>query len=278
MQSSAPAFVRYTVFALAAVLVVTLAWRVIRWTMRTGDSVASGYSAPLPSSAPRPPAWQSDFAIALDGAQRDAAAGNFGSAEMDVDRAESIVTTERLRSDPAQMDFFAPALASLDRIMTQRPDDQRLLEHVTLARISVAEMRSSLAADPPGASSAQRVSIGAPREIAPNQTLDPPTLGAQILDATLMPDTSEILLPPYSRTFADNVRVENLIVAGAAQTIDGIRWRNVTFIGTRLRYEGGELDLQNVRFVRCRFGFPTDERGTRLADAIAMGQSNFALP
>jgi hypothetical protein len=276
IKSSAPAFVRYTVFAITVVLVLSLAWRGIRWTTRPG-SAASIYSPPAVASAPRTPVWQSDFATALDIAQREATGGNFGSAEMAVDHAESIVTTERLQSATAPTDFFAPSLAALDRIAAQRPDDQRLIEHVTLARISIAEMRSSLAADPGGAPSAERVSIGAPREIGANQTLDPASLGAPILDATVMPDTAEILLPPYSRTFADNVRVENLIVAGAAQTIDGIHWRNVTFVGTRLRYEGGGVDLQNVRFVHCRFGFATDDRGARLANAIALGQTSFSL-
>ena len=75
-----------------------------------------------------------------------------------------------------------------------------------------------------------------------------------------MPDTSEVLLPPSSRAFADNIRIENLTIEGAAQTLDGIHWRNVTFIGTRLRYEGGPIDLQNVQFVRCSFGLTTDDR------------------
>ncbi len=92
-----------------------------------------------------------------------------------------------------------------------------------------------------------------------------------------MPDTSEILLPPVSRSFADHIRVEDVTIVGAAQTLDGIRWRNVTFIGTRLRYEGGQLDLQNIQFVRCRFGFTADDRGARLANAIALGQTSVII-
>jgi hypothetical protein len=48
-------------------------------------------------------------------------------------------------------------------------------------------------------------------------------------------------------------------------------------VGTRLRYESGELDLQNVHFVRCRFGFSSDERGARLANAIALGQTSISI-
>jgi len=73
------------------------------------------------------------------------------------------------------------------------------------------------------------------------------------------------------------VRVEGLTIAGAAQTVDAIRWKDVTFVGTRLRYEGGEVSVQNVRFTNCTFGFSTDERGARLADAIALGQTSFVM-
>jgi hypothetical protein len=107
--------------------------------------------------------------------------------------------------------------------------------------------------------------------------LDPSSLGGDTIDATLMPETLEILLPPSTRLFVDNVRVQNLTIEGASQTLDGIHWKNVTFVGTRLRYESGELDLQNVHFVRCTFGLPTDQRGARLANAIALGRSSITI-
>jgi acyl dehydratase len=113
--------------------------------------------------------------------------------------------------------------------------------------------------------------------LAANELLDSGALHGNYIDATLMPDTSEILLPPSTRVMADGVSVDGLTIAGAAQTLDGIRWKNVTFVGTRLRYEGGEVSLQNVRFKNCTFGFSTDERGARLADAIALGQQTFVM-
>ncbi len=275
-MSSAPAHVRYTVLALAAVLVITLAWRGVRWTMHPGGLPSEGTPATY-STTPAAPAdlWQRDFADALDSAARDAGAGNISSAEMSVDRAESMLTIARLQSRAADPDFFASSLVNLDRVLQKSPDDQRLLEHVTLARIEVAAFRSSLV--PPVARTVSFVSVGAPRELGANTLLDPAALGGKYLDATIMPDTSEILLPPATRSFADNIRVENLTIEGAAQTLDGIRWRNVTFIGTRLRYEGGPLDLQGVHYVRCRFGFTADDRGARLANAIALGQTSVII-
>jgi hypothetical protein len=121
------------------------------------------------------------------------------------------------------------------------------------------------------------ISIGAPRALAGNQTLDPKMLGGNYLDATGMPESAEILLPPASRLMTDNIGVADLTISGAAQTLDNIRWKNVTFIGTRLRFDGGSIDLQNVHFVRCTFGFPSDARGAKLANAIALGQSSIAF-
>jgi len=122
-----------------------------------------------------------------------------------------------------------------------------------------------------------QVFVGAPRILAIGALLNPASLGGNLLDATSMPSGAEILEPPMSRIFADNVRVENLTIAGAAQTLDGIHWKNVTFIGTHLRYEGGELDLHDVRFIHCMFGFPSDDRGGRLATAIARGQTTVVI-
>jgi hypothetical protein len=296
--------VRYTVLALAAVLVVTLGWRGVRWTMHPPRRQAINAPAPDASAvgvaqSSDGSSWERDFRYALASAETDSEAGNISAAEISVDRAESLVTVARLQSQPASPEIIVSALAKLDQILTQHPDDARLLEHVTLARISLAELRSSmspaLGVPPDGTPSvttstvkggdvmhfvttySKSVRITSPREIAANQLVDRALLGGNYLDATFMPETAEILLPPSTRSFADHIRVEDLTILGAAQTLDGIRWRNVTFVGTRLRYEGGGLDLQNVRFVRCRFGFPADDRGARLANAIALGHTSFNL-
>ncbi|MGA9730346.1 MAG: hypothetical protein WBQ83_06655, partial [Candidatus Acidiferrales bacterium] len=121
------------------------------------------------------------------------------------------------------------------------------------------------------------VVVAAPRAVAAQSVLDATTAKGNCIDATLMPETLEIILPPATRLFVDDVRVEGLTFEGASQTLDGIHWKNVTFIGTRLRYEGGQVSLSNVRFVRCTFGFSTDERGARLASAIALGQTSFVI-
>ena len=99
---------------------------------------------------------------------RDVAEGNISSAEMAVDRAETMVMLARLQSRVSKPGFFEASIAELDRVLEKHPADQRLLEHVTLARTSLAELRSSQsggpAPTPPGEKNAERVSIGGPRD------------------------------------------------------------------------------------------------------------------
>jgi hypothetical protein len=385
-RPTAPWFIRPLVILLAFALIVVLTFRGIQYALRSRhggaranvavyeDFTSASRSATNPATGIIP-GWQRDVIVALDEAQRHASEGDATETNVAVDRAASLVIVARLRSQPTPPDFFDDALAKLDQILAAYHTNSRLTEHVTDARIELAELRSSIEPVPPGtpqslnidellvatatgatappsnaaarssasssapsganqppaalpnsvpasnsesannsssatnsgsASSpssagnskaaansssasatsnsksapnvaASQVFVGAPRILAIGAVLNPASLGGNLLDATSMPSSAEILEPPPSRIFADNVHVENLTIVGAAQTLDGIHWKNVTFIGTHLRYEGGEVDLHDVRFIHCMFGFPSDDRGGRLATAIARGQTTVVI-
>lgn len=308
-----PVGFRVFITLLLILLVGTFVWQGIQSLRRHSSSQAAARvdeksvraNASQPAAAkPESIPWQRDAMASLESAIRDAQAGNLTASEMDVDRASSIIEAARLQLSGAAPDFFTGAVAQLDRVAAIRPDNLRLVEHTRLVRIDLAELRSALAGPAPAAPAAgspaalataldsshpnsesapaaatsdHHVMLGAPRSIAAGQVFSPATFGGDYIDASGMPSSSEMLEPPSSRLFVDNIRVENLTFQGAAQTLDGIHWHNVIFIGTRLRYEGGEVDLQNVHFVRCTFGFTTDERGARLANSIALGQSSFII-
>jgi len=272
---------------------------------------ASQLSSNVASSATDP--WQRDALESIDHGSTEAQGGNITAAEMAVDRAASMVEAARIEARKPAADFFDMAAAGLDAVLRPQPENQRLAEHVALARIELAQLRSMIAgapdasvkpaesgstnaatlgangssAEPPhGAKSPalsnapaneKHVAIGTPRSIPANNVFGPSAAGGDWIDASLTAETAEILLPPGSRLLVDNVRVKDLTIEGAAQTLDGVHWKNVTFVGTRIRYEGGEVDLQNVHFLRCTFGFTTDEHGARLANAIALGQSSIVI-
>ncbi len=278
-HNSAPGWARVTVVVLTVALLGMLVWQGVQKFLHRGRKTNLPALAVAPP-APEVPPWERGITEALETAAVDAQEGNITAAEMDVDRAASLVSAARLRSEASAPDLFDTTLGQLDRIDRTHPENQRLLEHTALARIELADLLSSLGPAPPrqaGAEDPEAIMIVSPRAIKSGTTLSPAALGKTKLDATNMPDSAEILLPPHSRLFSDNVRVENLTLEGAAQTLDGIHWKNVVFIGTRLRYEGGELDLVNVRFIRCTFGFTTNLRGARLATAIASGRTSFVL-
>ena len=269
-----PTYARIAIPLLLILLIGRLAWQSVHSIRQVSRAQPAAYAdSTIVAAVPTPP-WQRDFADSLAESLQQASAGNITAAEVAVDRGESLLTAARLQEFRADPSFFSGANAALDAVLA-RSADEHLFDHVTQARVSLAELRSSL--NEPDGDVTGSVRIAGPRTIAANETFNPRALGGNYLDATLMPDTSEILLPPESRSFTDGVRVENITIAGAAQTLDGVRWRNVTFIGTRLRYESGDLDLENVRFVRCRFGIPSDDRGARLAAALALGDSSITI-
>jgi len=339
-RSGAPWFFRPILILLAFASIIVLAWQGVEYALRgrprnvvaPADATSHGTPNLPPGSASL---WQRDVFVSLDESVRHAIEGDVTETNVSVDRAASILMNARLRSQFAPPDFFDDTLAKLDEILTAYHTNSRLTEHVTLARIELAQLRSSLEPVPPDTPSSiqpedlllptfaakqamaegakqpdaaaakssdststqpattaashdaadkspdksppGQVFVGAPRTLASGDVLDPESLGGTLLDATNMPLRSEILEPPASRLFADSVRVENITIVGATQTLDGIHWKNVTFIGTRLRYEGGELDLNNVRFIHCLYGFEANERGGRIATAIARGETRLVI-
>jgi hypothetical protein len=311
----APMFARMAVVLLAAVLLTTLGWqgaqRLLHSPQTAGAVTTGAPGTPASSSsAPAMAAWQSQVIGALEAATAQGSEGNISAAEVEVDRAAAILAATRIQGQPAVSDFFDVGLRSLDRVLRTQPENQRLFEHVTLAKVELAQLRSAqppeaegsgdhgatgdqpqgnadaaIAGAPvgPGATAPHAVTIpghvvvASPRTVAAQSILNPATVKGTYVDATLMPETAEIILPPATRLFVDDVHVEGLTFEGASQTLDGIHWKNVMFINTRLRYEGGEVSLSNVRFVRCTFGISTDEPGARMASAIARGQTSLVI-
>lgn len=237
------------------------------------------FANPIVSAGANP--WQTDVTLSLDASLRDAQAGNITAAEVDADRATTLIQAARVQTISAPQTisanpaFFSTTDATLERVIQAKPDNDRLAEHARLAEIALAELFSSLQRPP--VLTTEVAFARSPRTVAAGTLLNPASLGGSYLKADSMPFSAEILEPPSTRAFADNIRVENMIFSGAAQTLDGIRWRNVMFINTRLRYEGHEVSLDNVQFFRCTFGFTTDARAARLANAIALGQSSLTI-
>ncbi|HXP68052.1 MAG TPA: hypothetical protein VOA88_02105, partial [Candidatus Dormibacteraeota bacterium] len=154
-RPTAPWFIRPLVILLAFALIVVLTFRGVQFALRTrhGNSRANVAVYEDFTSASRSaanlatgiiPGWQRDVIVALDEAQRHASEGDATETNVAVDRAASLVIVARLRSQPTPPDFFDDALAKLDQILAAYHTNSRLTEHVTDARIELAELRSSI--------------------------------------------------------------------------------------------------------------------------------------
>jgi len=294
---------------LAAAIIGFGVWEIrqnLNTSVANGNSVGEAAMSMLRGQVLAP--WQQDVLDSLDTSASQVGSGQVSEAEIAVDRAAGILTAARLKSQHSDNSFFQMAVTGLDRVWSQRPTNDRLFEHVTKARIELAMLRAAqnvapadslhaavaaasggdpdaipaVHADGGSASAAAKspaerghVSIAGPREMSANSLLNPGALGGEYLDATKLAATAEIVVPPTRRSLEDNVAVEKLTIAGASQTLDGIRWTDVTFVGTRVKYAKGQLDMENVRFVNCTFDFPADAGGSRLSNAIALGQTSF---
>jgi hypothetical protein len=265
------------VVVLACVLVATLAWQGYEKYFGAGDKAQSGDAGlagrPYGAEAPSDPAargWERDFAGALTEAAAAGKSGDVTSAEMEIDRAASIVGSAWQRGFSAEPEFFAGALAALDGVVATHPESERLADHAFQAKIALAELRWGATASSDAGASAG-LALAAPRAIAAHALVNAASIGASAVDATKMPEMAEVFLPPSTRVLEDGVRVSGLTISGASQTLDGVTWKDVTFVGTRLRYEGGAASLKNVKFVRCTFGFKDDEGGMKLIEALVRG-------
>lgn len=296
----------------AASISTATVWEVLEWvdSPKSTETMTTTALDMIRGSELAP--WQNEAMESIERAVAEVGQGNVNRAELACDKAGALLAAAREKRQRTNADFFQLAISGLDRIWNQRPDNDELFRHVTQARVELAGLRTAQnTADPeaerilrragsnerasavskreselanagranmvPASAAADDLKAPAnmPRAIAANYTLSPETLGKAYLDATHMPPMAEILLPPVTRSFADHVRVENLTIVGGSQTLDGIQWLNVTFVGTHLRYERGVVDLDTVHFVDCVFEFTTDDRGARLANAIALGQTTY---
>lgn len=285
-RGGASRILRIVVVVLACVLVGTLAWQGYEKYFRPPEKSQGGELAPIgrPYSAesasdPAARRWQQDFLSALRAATAAGKDGDVTSAEMETDRAASIVGSAWQKGFVAEPEFFFAALVALDGVASTHPESERLADHAFQAKIALAELRwgggDSIHSGDVGANNASipagRLVLSAPRAIAAHQAVNAAAIGSSYVDATKMPESAEVFLPPATRAMADGVRVTGLTIEGASQTLDGVTWKDVTFIGTRLRYEGGAASLKNVKFVRCTFGFVDDEGGRKLIAALARG-------
>lgn len=208
-----------------------------------------------------------------DAAREAAFAGNAALASEDIAAATRVLREGLNLGVRAPDDLFDRLQGSLDGIR-QFPMDHVFVRAYLDSEIALAEYRSALTAIPQMPDRRLRVDETWP--LASKMHIRAGDLAAPVMDASGLHKNMQIFQAPPSALFADGVWVEGVGVLGGSQTLDGIHWRDVTFVGSHIRYTGGEIELRNVRFVHCTFEITSDARSaTEFGQAAAMQRETF---
>ncbi len=171
-------------------------------------------------------------------------AKNPGSAAKVTLQAAELTTTLRTQKSPAPPDFFEQSLDALNHIGEQQNPN------IVRVRMALAEYRSALETAP--ADLKKRDVVTAKSTI--RGPVRAATLSSLVPKGTLMianpAPIAEWTFSRFHKSFTDlNIVAEH----GGSQVLDGIHWHHITFIGAHIIYDGGDLDLEDVRFVNCTF-------------------------
>jgi len=202
----------------------------------------------------------------LSQARKDAVSGNVDQAVAATQLAVAYVSSAKKERIPAPAEYFGELLDSLDATNLAH-GRQDLVQASFGARVALAEYRSALYTSPqlPSVQKAVRNTSVIP----PPDRVDPVSISGTVLRSNLPPG-ADFLSVSSPRLLSRNISVGGITFVGGSQTLDGIHWVNVTFVNTFVRYEGGEAELRNVRFVNCTFQFAGGPGGTALANYVVL--------
>lgn len=185
------------------------------------------------------------------------------------DSAEILLARATARRIPAKQDDFLELVADLNILSASaRPE---LSQTVNDTRIVLANYKSALAPVPnmPGTQAKVEKSIDITAEAA---TVDSSKLPGSVLIA-VPGATFEFFATPFFRRLDNAPYVSGVGLMFGSQHLDGWRWNDVAFVNTLIRYDGGELVLNNVRFIQCTFQLAaSNPRSAKVATYVALAQ------
>jgi hypothetical protein len=194
--------------------------------------------------------------------------------------AQELLMTAKESKSPVPPGYFPGTVALFNNLPAVT--DPEVEGHLLSARVALAEYHSALEANPdlPAKDVQLKVPMGAPvtsQALTGNAvyraehqlTLAPQTaLQAQgaVIDGSAVPVGTDLIEAASASLAKNGNSVSGLMLNGVTQTLDGIEWKNVVFVNSRIRYRGGDLRLDGVRFVNCTFVVPAGSRGLQMAD------------
>jgi hypothetical protein len=184
--------------------------------------------------------------------------------------ANSLIGQLKTNQRPADPSYFAETISSLE-LVSAKSRQKELRDSAFLARVSLAEYRSTLQSPP---------KQNLQPEVRPKDGLffslpNPPIQYArQTLDFRLVKGDALEVAPAAQGT----VKFESVNIINAQIPLDGVQWHNVTFVDSHVIYRGGFTELQNVRFVNCTFEVPPTPAGVKVVDYAALDSGQLTIP
>jgi hypothetical protein len=197
-------------------------------------------------------------------AQKAADDGDFSKANDLLKKARALFSDAQEQKVSASADIFESAIENLGEIENSTPEAAKAAGPVINdLRVLLANYRSAL-------------------QTIPN--LDAPFLGPPVRTPT---EISHQSIKGGSPAIANSHPAAQLallvsdvrIIRPAFQLLDGIRWRDVTFVDTSIEYYGGPVELTNVRFINCDFIVHAGPNATKFLEYAALDRHDpFSIP
>ena len=197
-------------------------------------------------------------------AQKAADGGDFSKANDLLKKARALFSDAQEHKVNASADIFESAIENLSEIENTTPEAAKAAGPVINdLRALLANYRSALQTMPDLEAPFHGPPVRTPSEIS-HQSIK----GGSPAIADVHPAGQLALL-------VSDVR----IIKPAFQLLDGIRWRDVTFVDTSIEYYGGPVDLTNVRFINCDFIVHAGPNATRFLEYAALDRHDeFSIP
>jgi hypothetical protein len=220
----------------------------------------------------------------INSVKESVATGDTVKASQAASNARTLILTAKDLKTPAPPGYFGKITAALDSLATVSNTD--IVRELFTARVAVAEYHSALEEVPEIPSQVVAVEARAGQPLDParlvsgsvyrptSQMLLPARMNIEApgaaIDGSQLVNGTEVLKPTISFAQGAN-QISGLTFQNVTQTLDGAVWKDVVFVNSRIRYRGGRLQLDHVRFVNCTFEVSQNDRGTQFAKGVALG-------
>jgi hypothetical protein len=201
-------------------------------------------------------------------------AGKVSNAVSDIQTATTFITSARRSKVKIEPGYFQDVAHQLQALSST----PQLADAVHTAKLELAGYRSTLQDSRPPTFDQENSpkALTTVVDVNSQEYIDIVEKGHRAV--VLQSPNMEFALMDSPRSLSRDIEVKNFFILGDAeganQTLDGIHWKNVTFENMRIKYQGGEVELKNVRFVNCTFDFVSGPNGSRLVDYALLNNPN----